>query len=92
MLPVLTTPAVNLPPIPLVSLNSVNDTGGKNENNIRLLILYSELEELELQTSPQIIEKIRYDPNGTLRGLGKLIHEKKLKSKISWQCPFKAAK
>jgi hypothetical protein len=24
-----------------------------------------------------------------LRGLGKLIHEKNLKSKISWRCPFK---
>jgi hypothetical protein len=38
---------------------------------------------------PRISEQIRNGPNGVLRGLGKLIHEKNLKSKISWHCPFK---
>jgi hypothetical protein len=38
---------------------------------------------LELRISPRIFEKIRNDPNGILRGLGKLIHEKNQKSKIS---------
>jgi hypothetical protein len=35
---------------------------------------------LELRISPRIFEKIRNDPNGAW---GKLIHEKKPKSKIS---------
>jgi hypothetical protein len=33
-------------------------------------------------------KKILNGPNGILRGLGKLIHEKTLKSKNSWHCPF----
>ncbi len=45
---------------------------------------------LEQQISPWIFTRIRKSPNGILGGLGKLIHEKKLKSKISWHCPFKA--
>ncbi len=44
---------------------------------------------LELWISPQIFEKVRNDPNGLLRGLGKLIREENQKSKISWRCPFK---
>ncbi len=43
---------------------------------------------LELRISPRIFEKIRNGPIDILRGLGKLIHEKKQKSKISWHCPF----
>jgi hypothetical protein len=43
---------------------------------------------LELRISLRIFEKIQNSPNGTLRGLGKLNHEK-LKAKISWYCPFK---
>ncbi len=31
---------------------------------------------LELRISPRIFEKIRNDPNGILRGMGELIHEK----------------
>jgi hypothetical protein len=38
---------------------------------------------LELRISPQIFEKIRNGPNGILRGLGELIHEKNQKQKIS---------
>jgi hypothetical protein len=38
---------------------------------------------LELRKSPRIFEKIRNGPNDILRGLGKLIHEKNQKSKIS---------
>ncbi len=45
---------------------------------------------LELQNSLLIFEQIRNGPNGTLRGLGELIHGINLKSKISWHCPFKS--
>jgi hypothetical protein len=46
---------------------------------------------LELRISLRIFEKILNGSKGILRGLGeKLIHEKNLKSKISWHCPFKA--
>jgi hypothetical protein len=38
---------------------------------------------LELRISPRIFEKNRNDPNGILWGLGKVIHEKNQKSKIS---------
>ncbi len=41
---------------------------------------------LELRISPWMFEKIKKGPNGMLKG--KLIHEKNLKSKISWHCPF----
>jgi hypothetical protein len=44
---------------------------------------------LELRISPQIFEKIRNGSIGILGAWGKLIHEKKQKSKISWHCPFK---
>ncbi len=43
---------------------------------------------LDLQISPWIFTKIWNGLNGILRGLGKLIHEKNLNSKISWHCPF----
>ncbi len=33
-------------------------------------------------------KKIRNDPNVIIRSLGKVIHEKNLKQKISWHCPF----
>jgi hypothetical protein len=36
----------------------------------------------------KIIYMLTLLPKG-VRGLGKLIHEKNLKSKISWHCPFK---
>ncbi len=39
--------------------------------------------------SPRIFEKIRNNPNWILRGLGTLIYEKNLKSKILCQTPFK---
>jgi hypothetical protein len=48
---------------------------------------------LELRISLRIFKKkIGNGPNGILRGLGKgkLIHEKNLRSKISWRYPFKA--
>ncbi len=51
---------------------SVNDTGGKPW----------------AADISAILEKIWNGPNGILRGLGKLIHEKNQKSKISWHCPF----
>jgi hypothetical protein len=35
-----------------------------------------------------MFENIQNDPNGILRGLGKLVHEKNQKSKISRHCPF----
>jgi hypothetical protein len=38
---------------------------------------------LELRISPRIFEKFRNGPNGILRGLGKLIHEKNRNQKIS---------
>jgi hypothetical protein len=38
---------------------------------------------LDLRISPRIFEKIRNDPNVIIRGLGKVIHEKNLKQKIS---------
>jgi hypothetical protein len=42
---------------------------------------------LHLRISLQIVEKIRDDP--TVSGAwGKMIHEKNLKQKISWHCPF----
>ncbi len=44
---------------------------------------------LELLISPWIFKKIQNDPNWIFMGLGKLIHEKNLNSKISWHCPFK---
>ncbi len=44
---------------------------------------------LELRTSPRIFERKNWNgPNGILRDLGELIHEKNLKSKILWHCPF----
>ncbi len=39
--------------------------------------------------SPQIGEKMCYDSNRILRGLGETDSCKNLKSKISWLCPFK---
>jgi hypothetical protein len=45
---------------------------------------------LELWISPWIFEKIWNGPFGIPRAWGKLIHEKNLKSKILWHCPFKA--
>jgi hypothetical protein len=42
---------------------------------------------LELRISPKK-QKIWNGSNGILSGLGELIHEKYLKSKISWHCPF----
>jgi hypothetical protein len=39
--------------------------------------------------SPRIFENIQNGPNGILMGLGALIHEKNLISKISCQTPFK---
>ncbi len=44
---------------------------------------------LELRISPRIFEKIRNGMIGITRTLGKLIHEKNQKQKISWHCPFK---
>ncbi len=44
---------------------------------------------LEPRISPRIFEKNRNGRNAILRCLGKLIHEKNQKSKISWHCPFK---
>jgi hypothetical protein len=38
---------------------------------------------LDLRISLRIFEKIRNDPNVIIRGLGKVIHEKNLKQKIS---------
>jgi hypothetical protein len=38
---------------------------------------------LDLRISPRIFKKIRNDPNVIIRGLGKVIHEKNLKQKIS---------
>ncbi len=34
--------------------------------------------------------KIRNDPNVIFWTLGKMIHEKTLKQKVSWHCPYKA--
>ncbi len=45
---------------------------------------------LQPRISPRFLLKIRKGPNGILRGLGETNQEKKkLKSKISWHCPFK---
>ncbi len=46
---------------------------------------------LDRRISPRIFEKIRNSPNVIIRGLGKLIQEKKQKQKISWHCPFKGS-
>ncbi len=43
---------------------------------------------LEPRIFPRNFEKIRNGRSGILRCLGKLIHEKNQKSKISWHCPF----
>jgi hypothetical protein len=37
----------------------------------------------------KFLKKTRNCPYGIVRGLGELIHVENLKSKISWQCPFK---
>jgi hypothetical protein len=60
------------------------DTGGKFAALVSLIPLVH----LDLQISPRVFEKIRNGPNHIIRGLGKLIHVEKLKSKISWHCPF----
>jgi hypothetical protein len=58
----------NLPPVSLTPVaTGVVDTGGQP---------------LAANT-PRIFEKIRNGPTGILRGLGKLIHEKNQKQKIS---------
>ncbi len=44
---------------------------------------------LELWMSPQICEKFEMAQIVYSGAQGKLIHEKNLKSKISWHCPFK---
>jgi hypothetical protein len=43
---------------------------------------------LELRILRAFSKKIRKGPNDILRGLGKIIHEIKLKFKILWHCPF----
>jgi hypothetical protein len=45
---------------------------------------------IQSRISPRIFEKIRNGPNGILGARGTLIYEKKLKSKISCQTPFKS--
>jgi hypothetical protein len=40
------------------------------------LVSLTPVANLELGISPRIFEKIRNDPNGIIRGWGKLIHEK----------------
>jgi hypothetical protein len=47
------------------------------------------LTNIHLRLSPRIFEKIRNDPIGYSEARGTLIYEKKLKSKISCQTPFK---
>jgi hypothetical protein len=44
---------------------------------------------LDLQISQPIFDKILNDPSVIFRDLGKMIHEKNLKQKISGHCPFK---
>ncbi len=44
---------------------------------------------LDLWISPRIFQKVWNDPNVIFRAWGKVIHEKNLKQKISWHCPFK---
>ncbi len=53
------------------------------------LVSMTQVVHLKLRISLQIFEKIGNSPNGILRGLGKLIHEKNQKSKFLWHCPFK---
>ncbi len=53
------------------------------------LVLLIRLVHLHLGTFPLIFEQIWNDPNFISRAWGKMIHEKNLKQKISWQCPFK---
>jgi hypothetical protein len=45
------------------------------------LVMLTPVANLELRISPRIFEKIRNDPNGIIRGWGKLIHEKNQKQK-----------
>jgi hypothetical protein len=44
---------------------------------------------LDLQISPQILEKNPNDPKAIIRGLGKMSPEKNQKQRILWHCPFK---
>jgi hypothetical protein len=51
--------------------------------------LNSQVKKLKGTVSQDFFEKIRNGPDGTIRGLRELIHEKKQKQKISCHCPFK---
>jgi hypothetical protein len=44
---------------------------------------------LDMRISLRIFEKIWNDPNIIFMAWGKIVHEKNLKLKISWHCPFK---
>jgi hypothetical protein len=60
-------------------INNTSETGGKFLPPVSLIPVVN----LELRISPRIFEKIRNGPNGILRGLGKVIHEKNQKQNIS---------
>ncbi len=75
--PVSTTPAINFPPVSLTPLNSFSPV------SLTLVI------NINSRISPRIFEKFKTAPMEYLRAWGTLIHEKKLRSKISCQTPFK---
>jgi hypothetical protein len=52
-------------------------------------VLLTPLTNIHSRLSPRIFEKNGNDPNGILRGQGDTDLRKNLKSKISWQTPFK---
>ncbi len=78
-------PAANLPPVsltPVANLPPVSTTQGE-------LVAKFAAGVVDLRISPRIFEKFEMILTLLSGAWGKVIHEKNLKQKISWHCPFK---